>query len=107
MRFLIYGATKGRGDGIGHSTALALKARGHEVFGLCRDAEKAAAERDLQLEAVDIMVEAIERRTKSLSFPWQLATVVRLTRLLPRGAYDWIASRVDRRKDPEAGGPES
>jgi short-subunit dehydrogenase len=57
-------------------------------------------------EAVEVMFKAIQRRRKSLSFPWQLATVVRLTRLLPRGAYDWVASRVDRRKDPEAGGPE-
>jgi short-subunit dehydrogenase len=56
-------------------------------------------------EAVEIMVKAIDRRKKSLAFPWQLATLVRLTRLLPRSAYDWVASRVDRRKDPEAGGP--
>ena len=56
-------------------------------------------------EAVEVMVSAIRRRKKSLSFPWQLATVVRLTRLLPRSAYDWVASRVDRRKDPGAGGP--
>jgi short-subunit dehydrogenase len=56
-------------------------------------------------DAVEIMFGAILRRKKSLSFPWQLATVAGLARLLPRGAYDWLASRVDRRKDPEAGGP--
>lgn len=58
MRFLIYGATHGAGDGIGHAVALALQARGNEVRGLCRDAAKAAAERDFPLEAIDIAAAA-------------------------------------------------
>ena len=49
MRFLVYGATRGRGDGIGRSVALALRQRGHEVLALCRDPAKAAADRDLGL----------------------------------------------------------
>ncbi len=61
----------------------------------------------MELEpAVELMVKAIRERKKSLAFPWQLAGVVWLARLLPRTAYDWVASRIDRRKDPEAGGPD-
>jgi len=60
----------------------------------------------MELEpAVERMARAIRGRKKSLSFPWQLAGVVWVARLLPRWAYDWLASRVDRRKAPEAGGP--
>jgi len=55
--------------------------------------------------AVDRMARAIHERKKSLAFPWQLATLARLGRLLPRPAYDWLLSRVDRGKSPEAGGP--
>jgi short-subunit dehydrogenase len=56
-------------------------------------------------DAIDLMAEGIQNRKKSLAFPWQLATAARLGRLLPRPAYDWLLSRVDRRKSPEAGGP--
>jgi len=60
----------------------------------------------MELEpAVERMARAIRERKKSLSFPWPLAGVVWAARLLPRSAYDWLASRVDRRKAPEAGGP--
>jgi short-subunit dehydrogenase len=55
--------------------------------------------------AVNLMARAIRARKKSLSFPWTLAGVAWAARLLPRSAYDWVASRVDRRKAPEAGGP--
>jgi short-subunit dehydrogenase len=53
--------------------------------------------------AVDLMVKAIEKRKKFLTFPWQLASVAWMARILPRAAYDRIASKVDRRKSPEAG----
>ena len=53
--------------------------------------------------AVRLMVKAIEKRRKFLTVPWQLASVAWLARVLPRGAYDWVASKVDRRKSPEAG----
>ncbi|MBT8396846.1 MAG: SDR family NAD(P)-dependent oxidoreductase, partial [Gemmatimonadetes bacterium] len=55
--------------------------------------------------AVELMVKAIRKRKKSLAFPWQLAGLVWSLRILPRPAYDWIASRIDRTKAPEAGGP--
>jgi short-subunit dehydrogenase len=55
--------------------------------------------------AVELMVKAIRKRKKSLAFPWPLAAAVWTARILPRPVYDWIASRVDRRKAPEAGGP--
>jgi short-subunit dehydrogenase len=55
--------------------------------------------------ALDLMMDAIRKRKKSVAFPWQLATVAWSARILPRAAYDWMASRVDRRKAPEAGGP--
>jgi short-subunit dehydrogenase len=55
--------------------------------------------------AVELMVRAIKKRKKCVAFPWPLALAVKTARLLPRPAYDWLASRVDRRKSPEAGGP--
>jgi short-subunit dehydrogenase len=55
--------------------------------------------------AVELMARAIRKRKKSLAFPWQLVAVVRVARLLPRPTYDWLTSRLDRRKSPEAGGP--
>ena len=55
--------------------------------------------------AVRLMMDAIEKRRRFLTFPWQLASVAWMARILPRGVYDRIASRVDRRKSPEAGGP--
>ena len=55
--------------------------------------------------AVDLMARAIRKRKKSLAFPWPLAAIVRVARMLPRPAYDWVASRVDRRKAASAGGP--
>ena len=54
--------------------------------------------------AVELMTRAIRKRKKSLAFPWPLAAVAWSIRLLPRPAYDWLVSRVDRRKAPEAGG---
>lgn len=55
--------------------------------------------------ALDLMVRAIRKRKRSLAFPWPLAGVAWGARFLPRSIYDRLASRVDRRKDPEAGGP--
>jgi short-subunit dehydrogenase len=56
--------------------------------------------------ALDRMMNAIRKRKKSLAFPWPLAAVAWTARILPRAAYDWVAGKVDRRKSPEAGGPE-
>lgn len=65
MKFLIYGATKGRGDGIGRQVAVELAGRGHEVLGFCRDAEKAAAETAFPLEAMDLASVAGQARLKA------------------------------------------
>lgn len=39
------------------------------------------------------IVSAIEREKKLYAFPWQLATIVRATWLMPPSLYDWIAER--------------
>jgi short-subunit dehydrogenase len=44
-------------------------------------------------EAVAKIVWAIEKRKKSYAFPWQLASVVRATMLMPNSMYDWFAGR--------------
>jgi len=60
----------------------------------------------MELEpAVELMARAIRKRKKSLAFPWPLAAIAWSARILPRPAYDWLVSRVDRGKSPEAGGP--
>jgi short-subunit dehydrogenase len=66
MKFLIYGATKGKGEGLGRSVALSLLKRRHEVRGLCRNSDKAALEKDFPLEAVDLCAEGGRERLKQL-----------------------------------------
>jgi len=44
-------------------------------------------------DAIQKIVRAIEKRKKSYSFPWQLASIVRACMLLPNPVYDWIAAR--------------
>jgi short-subunit dehydrogenase len=44
-------------------------------------------------DAIPKFVSAIEKRKKSVAFPWQLATVVRASMLMPTFMYDWIAER--------------
>ena len=44
-------------------------------------------------DAVKKIVSAIEREKKSYAFPWQLATIVRASMLMPPAMYDWIAER--------------
>lgn len=43
--------------------------------------------------AVKKIVRAIERRRKTYSFPWQLATIVRAGMIMPIWMYDWISRR--------------
>lgn len=43
--------------------------------------------------AVDKIVRAIEKRKRSVAFPWQLATVVRGAMLMPAPLYDRIVSK--------------
>jgi short-subunit dehydrogenase len=44
-------------------------------------------------DAIPKIVSAIEKRKKSVAFPWQLATVVRAGMFMPTFMYDWIAAR--------------
>lgn len=66
MKILIYGATKGRGDGLGQVVALKLLERGHKTWGLCRNAEKAAQQKQFPLESVDLVSEPGQKRVKQL-----------------------------------------
>jgi short-subunit dehydrogenase len=44
-------------------------------------------------DGVKKIVTAIEKGKKSYAFPWQLATLVRSSLLMPPSLYDWIAER--------------
>jgi short-subunit dehydrogenase len=44
-------------------------------------------------DAVQKIVMAIEKGKKSYAFPWQLATIVRSSLIMPATMYDWIAER--------------
>jgi len=66
VKYLIFGASQGQGDGIGRRVALALQEKGHEVRGLCRDEAKAAAESEFPLEALDIRTQTGQDRLKEL-----------------------------------------
>jgi short-subunit dehydrogenase len=43
--------------------------------------------------AVKKIISAIEKEKKTFAFPWQLATIVRASMLMPVAMYDWIAAR--------------
>jgi short-subunit dehydrogenase len=43
--------------------------------------------------AIKKIVNAIEKGKRSYAFPWQLATIVRTSLVMPAGMYDWIAER--------------
>jgi len=44
-------------------------------------------------DAVNKIVNAIEKGKRSYAFPWQLATIVRSSLVMPAAMYDWIAER--------------
>lgn len=44
-------------------------------------------------DAVNKILMAIEKGKKSYAFPWQLATIVRSSLIMPATMYDWIAER--------------
>ena len=44
-------------------------------------------------DGVKKIVNAIEKEKKTYAFPWQLATIVRATMMMPAAMYDWIAVR--------------
>ena len=44
-------------------------------------------------DGVKRIVSAIEREKKLYAFPWQLATIVRASLIMPAAMYDWIAAR--------------
>jgi short-subunit dehydrogenase len=45
-------------------------------------------------DAIPHFINAIERKKKFAAFPWQLATIVRLGKIMPASLYDRIASRM-------------
>ena len=44
-------------------------------------------------DGVQKILSAIEKEKKNYAFPWQLATIVRASMLMPPAMYDWIAAR--------------
>ena len=44
-------------------------------------------------DAVEKILNAIEKGKRSYAFPWQLATIVRSGLVMPAAMYDWIAER--------------
>jgi len=44
-------------------------------------------------DGVRKIVTAIEKEKKTYAFPWQLATIVRATMMMPPAVYDWLAAR--------------
>lgn len=44
-------------------------------------------------DAVKKIVSAIEKGKRNYAFPWQLASLVRVSMLMPPAVYDWIAAR--------------
>jgi short-subunit dehydrogenase len=44
-------------------------------------------------DGVKKIVSAIEKEKRIYAFPWQLATIVRATMMMPATMYDWIAER--------------
>jgi short-subunit dehydrogenase len=110
-----YSASKGGMINFFESLRLDLKGTGVDVTvimpGFIRtpmtDHNRHAMPFLMDLEpALDRMMGAILKRRKSLAFPIPLAALAWMARVLPRGAYDGLVGRVDRRKSPEAGGPE-
>jgi len=49
-------------------------------------------------DALDIMVRGIDGRKGLITFPRPLSTLVWFAQILPSPAYDWLASRVRRKK---------
>jgi NAD(P)-dependent dehydrogenase (short-subunit alcohol dehydrogenase family) len=45
-------------------------------------------------DAIPHFVRAIERRKKFAAFPWQLASIVRLGKIMPAWMYDYIAGKA-------------
>ena len=49
-------------------------------------------------DSIPLFLKAIERRVKFAAFPWQLASIVRLSRIFPAWLYDRIAERASFRE---------
>jgi NAD(P)-dependent dehydrogenase (short-subunit alcohol dehydrogenase family) len=45
-------------------------------------------------DAIPLFIDAIEKRKKFAAFPWQLATIVRVGKILPAWIYDRVAGRA-------------
>jgi short-subunit dehydrogenase len=49
-------------------------------------------------DALDIMERAMDRRARLLTFPRPLSSLLWVGQILPPALYDWLASKVNRRK---------
>ena len=49
-------------------------------------------------DSIPLFLRAIEKRKRFSAFPWQLATIVRLGKMMPAALYDWIASGLKYRQ---------
>jgi len=45
-------------------------------------------------DSIPHFIKAIEKKKRFAAFPWQLATIVRLGRLMPATLYDRIAGKA-------------
>jgi short-subunit dehydrogenase len=99
-RSAAYCASKAAVSAFFESLRLDLEARGIDVTiihpGFIKTPLTAGRESQMPFlmeldDAVGKMVRAIEKRRKSYSFPWQLATIVRAGMLMPIWIYDQIS----------------
>ncbi len=70
LKYLVYGATHGRGSGIGATVSGILLDRGHEILGLCRSQEKAASAAPFPLETLDMHSPNSEECLKGFLHDW-------------------------------------
>ena len=100
-----YGAAKAALMNYIESLRIDLAPRGIAVtlaapgFVVTKDTKKQRAKpMSMQVEpAADLLAKAILARRPYISFPWTLAWIARLTRLLPPPLYDRLIRALDRR----------
>jgi len=97
-----YCASKAALSGYFESLRIDLRQRGVRVTtihpGFIKTALTAGREAKMPYlmelaDGVRKIVSAIEKEKRMYAFPWQLATIVRATMLMPPAMYDWIAER--------------
>ena len=102
-RSAAYSASKAAMTAFFESVRLDVAARGIDVTiiqpGFIRTPLTAGREAKMPFlmfldESIPHFIRAIERKKRFAAFPWQLATVVRLGRVMPAWLYDRIAGRA-------------